>query len=109
LGCQELLQARSFQLLHLKKFYPKLEFQGPLDFGSSNSDDNRLFRNLEVHREEGTVLYRKIAHDLAATQPEVVYDPSPGMIACESSREFHLIANVLPLFRHIGALRRHSF
>jgi hypothetical protein len=31
------------------------------------------------------------------------------MIACESSREFHLIANVLPLFRHIGALRRHSF
>ena len=47
------------------------------------------------------LLYRKIAHDLAATQPEVVYDPYPGMVARECSREFHLIANVLPLFRHI--------
>ena len=49
LGCQELLQACSFHLLHLKKFYPKLEFQDPLDCGSSNGDGNSLFRNLEVH------------------------------------------------------------
>jgi hypothetical protein len=27
------------------------------------------------------------------------------MIACENSREFHLIANVLPLLRHSGAIR----
>ena len=67
-----------------------------------------LFRNLEVHCEEGAALYRKIADDLAATHPEVVYDPYPGMVARECSREFHLIANVLPLFRHLGALKRSS-
>ena len=49
LGCQKLLQADSFQLLHLKKFYPKLEFQYPLDCGGSNGNSNSLFRNLEVH------------------------------------------------------------
>ena len=28
-----------------------------------------------MHREEGATLHRKIAADLAATHPEVVYDP----------------------------------
>jgi hypothetical protein len=63
-----------------------------------------------VHGEESSTPYRKIADDLAATHPEVVYDPHPGMIARECSMEFHLIANVLPLLRHnIGALRRYGF
>jgi len=105
LGCQKLLQTGSFQLLHLKKFHPELEFHGPLDCGSLNGDGGSLFRNLELHGEEGASLYREIADDLAATHPEVVYDRYPGMIACESSREFHLIANVLPLLRHSGAIR----
>ena len=49
LGCQELLQVGSFQLLHFKKLYPKLEFQDPLDCGSSNGNRKSLFRNLEMH------------------------------------------------------------
>jgi hypothetical protein len=61
-----------------------------------------------VHREEGSAFYRKIADDLAATRPEVVYDPHPGVIAGECSRQFHLIARMLPLLRHdVGALRKH--
>ena len=33
------------------------------------------------------------------------------MIACENSREFYLVANILPLLHHIDivALRRHRF
>jgi len=109
LGCQELFQTGSFRLLHLKKFKPKLEFLYPPNCGGPNGDGKSLFRNPEVHGQESAVLDRKIAHDLAATYPEVIYDPYPGMVALERSREFDLIANVLPLFRHTAAIRRHSF
>jgi hypothetical protein len=81
LGCQELLQTGSFLLLHFKKFYTELEFQDPPNCGGSNGDGMSLFRNPEVHGEESASLYRKIAHDLAATYPEVVYDPYPCMVA----------------------------
>jgi len=97
------------QLLHLKKFHPKFEFQGPLDCGGSNGDSSGVFRDLELHCEESPTFHRKIADDLEATHPEVVYDPYPSMIACECSREFHLIASALPLLRHIGDLRRYPF
>jgi hypothetical protein len=109
LGCHKLLQTGSFLFLHLKKLHPKLEFQGPSNCGGSNGDGSSLFRNLELYGKEGSTLHRKIADDLAATNPEIVHEPEPGMIACETSREFHLIANVLPLLRHIGALRRYRF
>ncbi len=82
-------RARS-SLLHLKKFHPKLGFQGPPDCGGSNGDGKSLFRNPEAHCEEGAALYRKIAHDLAATHPEVVYNPYPGMVARECSRDIPL-------------------
>ena len=49
LGCQKLLQAGPLQLLHFKKFYPKLEFQDPLDCGGSNGNGKSLFWNLELH------------------------------------------------------------
>lgn len=109
LGCQELFQARSFQLLHLKKFYPKFEVQFPPNCGGSNGDGTSLFWNLELHGKESAVVYRKIAHDLAATYSEVIYDPYSGMIALESSREFHLITNMMPLFPHIGTFKSYPF
>ena len=43
LCCQKLLQTRSFLPQHLKKFYPKLVFQSPLNSGGLNGDGNRLF------------------------------------------------------------------
>jgi len=58
-----------------------------------------------VHGEASAALYRKIAHDLTATYSEVVDDPYAYMVARECSGEFHLVANVLPLVRHIGALK----
>ena len=64
---------------------------------------------LELHGKESALVYRKIAHDLAATYSEVIDDPYPGMVALESSREFDLIADVLPLFRHIVTLNSHRF
>lgn len=75
MGCRELLQTGSFQLLHPKTFPPQPEFHGPPDCGGSSGVGNSLFRNLEVHCEEGATLHRKIADDLAATYPEVVYGP----------------------------------
>jgi hypothetical protein len=72
-------------------------------------DSNRLFRSLEVYGQEGADLGCQIAHDLAATHSEVVDDSYPSMVARKYRREFDLIANVLPLFRHSGALRRHWF
>jgi hypothetical protein len=109
LGCQKLLKTGSFYLLDLKKFHPKLEFHDPPNCGGSNGDSKSLSRNPEVNSEESAAPYRKIAYDFAATHPEVIYDPYPGLVAFERSREFDLIANVLPLFRHIGALKMHSF
>ena len=107
MGCQELLQPGSLHLLHLKKFHPKLEFQYPANCGGSNDNGMSLFWNLEVYGKERAVLYRKIAHDLASTYSEVIYDPYPGMVALESSREFDLITNVLPLFSHISTNNSH--
>jgi hypothetical protein len=109
LGCQELCQTGSLPFLHLKKFHPKLEFQYPSNCGGSNGDGTILFRNLEVHGEESAVLYGKIAHDLASTYSEVIYDPYPGMVAIENSWELDLIANVLPLFRHSGTFNSYPF
>jgi len=80
LGCLELLEAGTHQFLHLKKFHSKFEFQGSLDSGGSNGDSNGVFRDLELHCEESPTLHRKIADDLAATHPEVVYDPYPCMM-----------------------------
>jgi hypothetical protein len=108
LGCQELLQTGSFLLLHLKKFYTELEFQDPPNCGGSNGDGISLFRNPEVHGEESASRYRKIAHDLAAAYPEVVYDPYPCMVARKCSREFNLVTNMLPLFRHMRSNRKLS-
>jgi hypothetical protein len=109
LGCQELLQPGLLPFLHLKKFHPKLEIQYPPNCGGSNGDGTSLFRNLEVHGEESALLYRKIAHDLASTYSQVIYDPYPIMVALENSREFDLIANVLPLFRHSGTFNSYPF
>ena len=104
MGSQELRQTGSLPLLHLKEFYPKLEVKFPPNCCGSNGDGTSLFWNLELHGKERTVVYRKIGHDLAATYSEVIDDPYPGMVALERSREFDLIAEVLPLFGHIGTL-----
>ena len=102
MSSQELLQARPLQLLHFKKFHPKLQFHDPPDCGGSNDDRISLIRNLELYGEQGSLVYCQIADDFAATNPKVVYDPHPGMIAPEYRSEFHLIASVLPLFSHGG-------
>jgi hypothetical protein len=109
LGCQELRQTGSIPLLHLKKFHPKLEVQFPPNCGGSNGNGTSLFWNLEVHGKESAFPYRKIAHDLAPTYSEVIYDPSPGMVTLDRSREFDLIAEVLPLFGHISTNNSHPF
>ena len=54
--------------------------------------------NLKMHGKACSIFHSKIADDLAATHPEVVDDPNPGIVACKCSWEFNLIANVLPLF-----------
>lgn len=88
-----------------QKILPQIRVPNPMNCGGLNGTGSRLFRNLEVHCKARAALDLKIAHDLAATHPEVVTDPSrdPGMLLCKCSGEFNLIANVLPLFRHISA------
>jgi hypothetical protein len=66
---------------------------------------NWLFRSLEMRCQESTVLDRKIAHDLTATHTEIVCDSYPSMVARKFSWEFHLIANMLPLFSHSGTIQ----
>jgi hypothetical protein len=95
--------------LHFKKFNSKLEVKFPPDCGTSNGDGRDLFWNLEAYGKESALPYRKIGHDLAATYSEVIDDPYPGMVALERSREFHLIAEVLPLFGHISTNNSHPF
>ena len=109
LGCQELRQTGSIPLLHLKKFTPNSRIQFPPNCGGTNGDGTSLFWNLEVHgKERSRCVPRKIGHDLAATYSEVIDDPHTGMVALERSREFDLIAEVLPLFSHISTNNKSS-
>ena len=78
---------------------PETRVPGFTGLWSSNSDGTSLFRNLEVHGKESAAQYRKVAHELAVTNSEFIYDPCPRVNALNSSRELHLIANMLPLLR----------
>ena len=67
----------------IQKFHPNLEFPVHRTV-AARMVMAELFRNPEAHYEEDAIC-TQYRHDLAATQPEIVYDPYPGMVARECS------------------------